>query len=431
MPLDSKAEPVTRLRDDTDESLTSPEATASTAVARHAHADRPIVAKADAAATVHEPFSDQLFVALAALIVGVGCIMVYSASMTSRPAEFEEVYLSRHLVAAALGLLAACCAAVTPIGLYQRLTPWFFWVVVLLLVLVLIPGIGSQVKGARRWIRGAGLSIQPSELAKLALPLMTCYLLSMQQTTAGWYRWRGMVQVLWPTAFVVPLVLIEPDLGTAVFLTAGTGLALWLAGWPLRNFLLVIATAVPLVLGLLVLKPYQARRITGFLDTWSDFQSAPYQVKQALLTLGAGGWIGVGLGKGWQKLSFLPEANTDFVFAVLGEELGLLGTLCLLAAWGGLYVTGTRRILRVAESPFQYWAAFTLLTQLVGQALLNVAVVTAMVPPKGISHPLVSAGGSNLVVSLLLLGMVWGLSRPVAMRSTHPHATPLPESQAA
>ena len=179
----------------------------------------------------------------------------------------------------------------------------------------------------------------------------------------------------------------------------------------MRNFVLGTLTAIPASLFLLVMKPYQQRRIAGFFETWADFDAAPYQLKQSLVSLGSGGLLGVGLGRGWQKLSFLPEANTDFVFAVIGEELGLLGTMSLLALWCGLYLTGLRMLSRLEPSSFSFVAGFTLLTQVFGQAMLNVAVVTAMVPPKGISHPLISAGGSNLVMSLLTLGIVISLSR--------------------
>ena len=157
------------------------------------------------------------------------------------------------------------------------------------------------------------------------------------------------------------------------------------------------------------------QRITGFVTTWTDPSSAPYQVKQSLVSLGAGGFLGVGLGRGWQKLSFLPEANTDFVFAVLGEELGLLGTLGLLAIWGGVFACGIRLLRNLDRQGFEYIAAFTLLSQLLIQALLNMAVVTALLPPTGIPHPLLSYGGSNLVVSLVSIGIVVSLSRPASL----------------
>ena len=160
-----------------------------------------------------------------------------------------------------------------------------------------------------------------------------------------------------------------------------------------------------------VLRPYQMRRLTGFLAAWSDWSQVPYQLDQSLVSLGAGGWFGVGLGKGWQKLSFLPEANTDFVFSVVGEELGLVGTFSLLVLWGALYWAGLELLRGIRRDRFAATAAFALLTQMVLQALINMAVVTALIPPKGIPLPLVSYGGSALVMSLVSLGIILSLSR--------------------
>ncbi len=358
-------------------------------------------------------FHRQLFVSLTLLLVGFGLLMVHSASVTSWPTEFEQVHLSRHLTFLVLGLLVAVVAASQPPAFWRHVAPWLFALSLLLLVLVLVPGIGVRVKGAQRWIRLPGVSAQPSELAKVALPLMLCWVLERNRSRLN-RLFAGTLPFFIPVAVIVPLVLIEPDLGTALFLIAGAGLVLFAGGWPMRNFVLGTLVAIPASLFLLVMKPYQQRRIAGFLETWADFDAAPYQLKQSLVSLGSGGLLGVGLGKGWQKLSFLPEANTDFVFAVIGEELGLLGTLSLLALWCGLYLTGLRMLSRLEPSSFSFVAGFTLLTQVFGQAMLNVAVVTAMVPPKGISHPLISAGGSNLVMSLLALGIVISLSRDEA-----------------
>jgi len=362
------------------------------------------------ASTSGMDFHRQLFVSLTLLLVGFGLLMVHSASVTSWPTEFEQVYLSRHLVFLSIGLVVIAVAATRPPEFWKAAAPWLFILSVLLLVLVLVPGIGVRVKGAQRWIRLPGVSAQPSELAKIALPLMMCWVLDRNRSRLNGL-FAGTIPFFIPVALIVPLVLIEPDLGTALFLVAGAGLVLFAGGWPVRNFALGALAAIPASMSILVMKPYQRQRIVGFFETWADFDSAPYQLKQSLVSLGSGGMFGVGLGKGWQKLSFLPEANTDFVFAVIGEELGLIGTLSLLALWCGLYLTGLRMLSRLEPRSFSFVAGFTLLTQIFGQALLNVAVVTAMVPPKGISHPLISVGGSNLVMSLLALGIVVSLSR--------------------
>jgi cell division protein FtsW len=216
---------------------------------------------------------------------------------------------------------------------------------------------------------------------------------------------------MWPAGIILPLVLLEPDLGTTLFLAVGAGLLLFLAGWPVRNFLIGVAVAVPAVVALILVQPYQLRRITGFVAAWTDPASAPYQVRQSLITLGSGGLTGTGLGRGWQKLSFLPEANTDFVFAVVGEELGLIGTLGLLVAWSGVFAVGLRLLGAVSSRRYEFLCGTTLLCQLVGQAVVNMAVVTALLPPKGIALPLVSYGGSNLVTSLAAIGMILSFSR--------------------
>ena len=351
-----------------------------------------------------------LFVSFTALLLGFGLLMVHSASITSWPTEFEQVHLSRHLCFLAVGLGIAFFAATRSPAFWKRSAPWIFVGTVALLVLVLVPGIGVRVKGAQRWIRFPGVSAQPSELAKIAVPLMMCWLVERHRERLNhWFA--GTLPFAFPIVLTVPLILIEPDLGTSVFVLGGASLVLFAGGWPLRNFLLGIGAAIPLALGALAMKPYQQQRIAGFLQSWANFENAPYQLKQSLVTVGAGGLSGVGLGRGWQKLSFLPEANTDFVFAVIGEELGLIGTLSLIVLWCGLYLTGLRMISHLDHRRFAFLAGFTLLTQLAGQAMLNIAVVTAMVPPKGISHPLISAGGSSLVVSLLAIGIVVSLSR--------------------
>lgn len=366
----------------------------------------------------------QLFASLALLLVGFGLLMVHSASVTSWPTNFERVYLSRHLMFLGIGAVVAVWAGTRRPVFWKTAAPWLFMLSVLLLAMVLVPGIGVRVKGAQRWIRISGVSAQPSELAKIALPLMMCWILERVRPRLNGLL-VGTIPFLIPVVLVVPLVLIEPDLGTALFLIAGAGLVLYAGGWPMRNFVLGALAVIPASLSLLVMKPYQRQRIVGFLETWADFDAAPYQLKQSLVSLGSGGMFGVGLGKGWQKLSFLPEANTDFVFAVIGEELGLIGTLSLLVLWCSLYLTGLRMLSHLNPRGFSFVASFVLLTQLFGQALLNVAVVTAMVPPKGISHPLISAGGSNLVMSLFALGIVVSLSRDESAATLDAPSSPL------
>ncbi|MCH9779359.1 MAG: putative lipid II flippase FtsW, partial [Planctomycetes bacterium] len=354
-----------------------------------------------------------LFISMACALLGIGVLMVHSASITSWPTEFEQVYLSKHLTFLSIAVIVAAIASYLPARFWFDRAPLLFWGTVVLLVLVLIPGIGTRVNGAQRWLRFGSVSLQPSELAKIALPLLTVRLMIQRRRSLNHWL-KGTIPLLLPIVMVVPLVLRQPDLGTALFLVGGVTIALFLGGWPLRNFLVGVVGAIPILGMLVALRPYQLKRISGFLDTWTNWQSAPYQLKQSLMALGTGGITGSGLGKGAQKLSFLPEANTDFVFSVAGEELGLVGTLGIVGLWLGLFLAGFNIIRLQNQKSYAYVVGFTLLMQLVLQAIINVAVVTAMVPPKGISHPLISYGGTNLMVSLLSLGIIVSLTRSPA-----------------
>jgi cell division protein FtsW len=350
-----------------------------------------------------------LFVALVALLVGVGVLMAFSASMSSRPGDSSTGYILRHLGCLLVAIPAAMVASrITP-DAWRRLAPWAFAAACVLMVLVLIPGIGARVNGARRWFRIAGFSLQPSELMKLVLPPYLAVVLEQQLALKRPFR-SDVLRLLVPVGAAAALAVLEPDLGSAVLLAVTGGIVLWVGGWPLRRVALAAVLCSPTLLGLFFLKPYQRQRLVGFVDAWTAPERAPYQIKQSLLTLGVGGWFGEGLGKGWQKLSFLPEANTDFVFAVVGEELGLVGTLAVLAAWVGVYLTGLRLLSSRHPRSLANVVGFTWLTMLVAQAALNICVVTALAPPKGVSHPLLSYGGTSLLVSIVIVGAFLGLT---------------------
>lgn len=365
-----------------------------------------------------------LFLALVCVLLGCGVLMVHSASVTSWPTEFEQIYLSRHVSHLLVGVLAASVCAGLPSRFWKDHAGWLFAGTVVLLVAVLIPGIGTRVNDAQRWIRVGKFQMQPSELAKITLPLLLGAMLVKRQEHLQ--RWiAGTVPFVIPIGVTLPLVLLEPDLGTAAFLAISSGLLLFLGGWPIRNFALGL---IPTAAVALTLKPYQWKRITDFVAAWSDINQASYQVKQSLLSFGSGGLLGVGIGKGWQKLSYLPEANTDFVFAVVGEELGLVGSLGLVLLWTGFFFLGVGLFRDHDRRSFEFLVGVTLVSQMVLQAAMNVAVVTSMMPTKGISHPLLSYGGSNLVISLMSIGIVVSLSKVPATATS---ARPTPVAHAA
>jgi cell division protein FtsW len=279
-----------------------------------------------------------------------------------------------------------------------------------LLAAVLVPGIGSRINGAQRWFRYATVSVQPSELAKLATILFLGWAIERQgdKIREFWRGWAPLVVI--PIGFAA-LVLVEPDFGTAVFLLSIAAMMLFLAGVPMLHMGVIVGTIVPLFAVLVISQPYRMKRMFEFVNGWSDPNVAPYQVRQSLVALGVGNVWGSGLGQGWQKLGFLPEANTDFVFAVIGEELGLAGTLAVLALWVVFLICGVRIALRQRDDRFVYLTSLGLVCQSVFQATVNIGVVTGTLPPKGISLPFLSAGGSNLVVSLVSVGVLMGLTR--------------------
>ncbi|WP_229360867.1 FtsW/RodA/SpoVE family cell cycle protein [Fuerstiella marisgermanici] len=352
----------------------------------------------------------RLFVGLVCVLLGVGVQMVHSASLTSTPGQSETVYLNRHLLFLGIAVSCGYFASCLPAAFLKKNAMTFYVLLLVLLVAVLTPGVGTRVNGAQRWLRVGGMSLQPSELGRIILPIVAAKILT-DLRAAGGFGLKTVPRTLLPLVLVLPLVAVEPDLGATVFLAAGFVISLFIGGWPLRYFIGSAVLALPAAVSLLALKSYQMKRITGFVAAWKDLSQAPWQIRQSLMSLGSGGLEGTGIGGGWQKLSYLPEANTDFVFAVIGEELGLAGTFTVIVIWVGVLLTGRAVLRPLRRDSFEWILGTTLVIQIVMQALANVAVVTAMVPPKGVPHPFISYGGTNLLVNVVAIGLVVGLSR--------------------
>ena len=361
----------------------------------------------------------RLFVGLICVLLGVGVQMVHSASLTLLPGQSETVFLGRHLLFLAISVVCGFAVSFVSPRFLKANAGNFCFVLVLMLIAVFIPGVGTRVNGAQRWLRLGGISLQPSELGRLLMPIMAAKTLTEIRDSSG-FSIKTIPRTFLPLAFVLPLVVVEPDLGATVFLAAGFAIALFIGGWPLRYFIGSALLVLPAAVSLLALKSYQMKRITGFMDAWQDLSRAPWQIRQSLLSLGSGGLEGTGVGGGWQKLSYLPEANTDFVFAVIGEELGLAGTLGVIFIWIGVYLTGRAVMRPLQRGSFEWILGSTLVIQIVLQALANVAVVTAMVPPKGVPHPFISYGGTNLLVNTVAVGLIVGLSRSASSITQEP-----------
>ncbi|UYZ84127.1 putative lipid II flippase FtsW [Entomomonas sp. E2T0] len=343
------------------------------------------------------------------LLLGLGAVMIASASSEVASAQTGNTFynLTRHLVYLAIGILATASVLVVPIKVWQKYSAHLLCVAVVLLVAVLIPGIGRNVNGASRWI-GVGLfNIQPSELGKLfAVIYLAGYLVRRKEQVRD--TWSGFFKpfvVLLPVAW---LFLLEPDFGATVVMMGAALAMLFLGGVSLGRFLLMVLMSIGAVVFLVLTQEYRMHRLMNFTDPFADQFGSGYQLTQSLIAFGRGDFLGLGLGNSIQKQFYLPEAHTDFVFAVLAEELGLVGSLCTVA----LFVFVGVRALIIglwAEREKQYFSAYVaygIAMLWLGQFIINVGVNVGLLPTKGLTLPFLSYGGSSLVICCICLGIL-------------------------
>lgn len=357
---------------------------------------------------VRAPALDAPLVLLALSIVLFGLIMVTSASITIAGRDGDPfAYLERQLVLVLLGLLAAALAFALPTRRLEQAAVPLLWVAIGLLLALFVPGLGHLVNGSRRWLHIAGLNFQASEAARvLTLVYIASYAVRYEDALRSGFG--GLARPLGLLAVIALLLLLEPDFGAAsvLFLT-GFGV-LFLAGARLRWVLAMLLAAGGSMALLVLFSTYRMRRLTTFLDPWADPYNSGFQLTQSLIAIGRGAWFGVGLGASVQKLFYLPEAHTDFLFAVLAEELGLVGVALTLAlflalAWRALLIA--RRAYE-AGLKFQCYLAAGFGLWLGAQAFVNIGVNMGVLPTKGLTLPLMSYGRSSLITTLAWLGIV-------------------------
>lgn len=354
---------------------------------------------------------DMWLFAVAFVLLSAGVVMVYSASAIVAADRFRDPYffLKRQVFWALLGAAALWGALKLDYRRLEKLVLPALLVAVALLVLVLVPAIGQTINGTRRWIRFGPVSFQPVELAKLALVVYLAAFVARKGDAIGDFR-RGILPPLAVAGLLAALVVAQPDLGNAVTLLALTFALLFLAGGRLSHLGLVLASALPLIAIAVYAAPYRVRRITTFFDPWSDPRGSGFQIIQSWLALGAGGWFGRGIGDGKQKLFYLPESHTDFIFAILGEELGFLGALVILGLFVVFVWRGLRIGLRVPD-PFGAYLALGITVLIATQTVVNLGVVTGLLPTKGLPLPFISFGGSALLVTMLATGVLLNISQ--------------------
>ena len=353
---------------------------------------------------------DGALILVVTVLLGIGVVMVASASTSIAAQAFGDplAYFWRQSIHVVVAVVALVVAARCPVRFWERAGPTLMIAGVVLLGLVLIPGIGRTVNGSTRWLGFGAFNVQPSELAKLFLVIYLAGDFVRREHKIRSAR-LGVFKPLAALVVLSVLLIFEPDHGAIFVLSATVFAMLFLAGVPLARYAALAGTAaVALVATVLLSKEYVIARLTSFIEPFADPYGSGFQLTQALIAIGRGGWFGVGLGEGVQKLLYLPEAHTDFLFAVLAEEFGLVGTVTIL----GLYTFLVLRALAIGESAAQaqsWFAAYTAygIGLLLGlHAFVNIGVNIGLLPTKGLTLPLMSYGGSSLVVSAVSIGIL-------------------------
>jgi cell division protein FtsW len=354
--------------------------------------------------------SDKALFGATVLLVCVSVVMVYSASAVVALDRFQEPYrfLMRQTLWAAMGLGVLAIAMRIDYRTYR--SDAFVWSLLALVGLMLLAALFTPpVNGARRWLNIGGLGVQPSELAKIACILFAGLMLERRMHRINEVSY-SLTPIVIITSAIIGLILLEPDLGTSVSLLLTVGVMVFAAGVSYRYLALAAVVLIPTITAVLISAPYRRRRLFAFLDPWQDPLGDGFQIIQSRIAVGTGGVTGRGLMEGVQKLFYLPEPHTDFIYAVIGEELGLIGATAVLIcfcviAWRGLLIASR------AEDRFGALVALGLTTMIAVQAFVNMSVVLGLLPTKGIPLPLVSNGGSSLLVSLLGIGMLLNISQ--------------------
>lgn len=349
-------------------------------------------------------------VVLATCLTAIGLVALYSATGAGAGGSAGTQFLMRQLCWVALAFGAMFLVARVPYVYWARRRWWLLGLSALLLGLVFAPGIGAQINGAHRWLRLGSFFFQPSEAARLAVAIFLCAFAASDPERLRRF-FRGFLPAMTVLAVMCGLILVEPDVGSSLFIAMVMTLTLIVAGLRFRHLVPVAALGGTL-LAVLVLSrmDHFIARWEAFLHPERDPLGKGHQIIQSLTALGSGGWFGVGLGRGMSKLSFLPEVHSDFIFPVIGEELGFVGAAAVILLYMAFGLAGYT-IMRRAPGPFGFLLAFAVTTYIILQAAMNVAVVTAAMPTKGIPLPFVSAGGSSLLFTMIGTGLLVSIAR--------------------
>ena len=363
--------------------------------------------------------SVMLTLVLALLLGGFVILASASISISDDTTSNPFFYIQRQLIAAAIGTVAGFVCLFIPMQVWRSMGPLVLFIGFLLLIVVLVPGVGHEVNGSTRWIRIGIMNLQVSEPARLCfLMYLAGYLVRRNKSLRE--EFTGFLRPMIVLSCACVLLLAEPDFGAAIVLLSTALVMMFVAGARIRDFLVFFVAAVMAMVALALASPYRMQRVTGFLDPWADPFNSGFQLTQSLIAIGRGEWFGVGLGSSVQKLFYLPEAHTDFVFAVYAEEFGLLGSLVLIALFLALLWRVFKLAMRAADAErfFEAYVAIGLGTWLGIQAFINIGVNMGLLPTKGLTLPLISYGRSSLIITMICISLLLRIHHELAVDAT-------------
>ncbi|MDO9536529.1 MAG: putative lipid II flippase FtsW [Bacillota bacterium] len=345
------------------------------------------------------------------ILAGFGLVMVFSASFITSLESRGDAYffLRRQAFWVILGLMGMIATANFSYWKWRKVVSILLLFNFLLLLAIYIPGVGLEINEARRWIALGGFTLQPAEFSKIVMIIFTAAFLSKKNIKMENFWNSSFIPLAFMGATFL-LILDQPDLGTGLAIAAVVGIIIFAAGLPFKQLSYLALTGIPFFIYLALNEPYRMRRIFSFLDPWADPLDTGYQIIQSLYALGPGGLFGVGLGRSRQKLYYLPEPQNDFIFAIIGEELGFLGALTIMLLFFILFWRGFKTSL-MAPDAFGSLLAAGVTAMIMVQALMNIGVVTGAIPVTGITLPFISAGGSSIFFAMCAMGILMNVSR--------------------
>lgn len=343
------------------------------------------------------------------LLVGIGIVMVYSASSAVALKKFgsDFFFFRKQALFAVAGISLLVLCRHIPYKFYWHLTYPLLIGSMLLLVVIHIPGVGYKAGGATRWISFAGYTFQPAELARIALIFFLAYSLSKKRENVREFS-IGFFPHIFVLAIFSVLLHLQPDFGTILIFGIITWIMMFIAGVPLKYLAAPLILILPLMGYLMIEAPYRLERVLTFYDPWQYAQCSGYQVIHSLMAFGSGGFLGAGIGQGYQKLFYLPESHTDFIFSVIGEELGLLGVICILALYAWVIWRGLA-IARKTENVYGSLVASGITLAFALQVCINMGVALGLLPTKGLTLPFISYGGTSLLVNMAAMGVLMNI----------------------